>query len=238
MTDIERHLLDLGSGIDFPETPNLAPGVIARIAGPIPHTARRLRAIVAVAAAVVGILIAILPGPRAAIADLLGIGAVRIEIVDSLPPAEPIGSVPGRPVGLKEARDQVGFEILTLPVPADRVYVDSTVDGGMVTLVYEQEERGIVLAITQLAGTTDEAILKKILGQRTTLTTVEADNGPAYWIDGDPHIVVYSDVTGTLREDHPRLAGNTLVLMRDGVTIRIEGDISLSQALDIVDELQ
>ena len=66
--------------------------------------------------------------------------------------------------------------------------------------------------------------------------TVRGEDG--FWIEGDPHVVVLFDRDGQFIEDSARLAGNTLLFVRDGVTVRIEGALELDQALDVAAHLQ
>lgn len=54
-----------------------------------------------------------------------------------------------------------------------------------------------------------------------------------YWISGDPHLVFVLDEFGNVKEDEVRLAGNVLLWEDDGVSYRIEADISKARALGI-----
>jgi hypothetical protein len=238
VNELERRLTELEPERFFPETPHLVDKVTTRIPSDVQHRRRPVRVAVAVAAGIIGVLIVVLPGPRSAIANLFGIGAVEFLIVDSLPQVEEIERPAGTLTTLETAQAAVDFRIQTLPEPATEVYLATGVAGDLVTLVYESENEELVLAITLMTGETDVGLLEKILGPGSSIAGVETGHGPAFWIDGEPHVVVLRSADGLLREDRPRLAGNTLIVVIDGVTIRIEGDITLAQAIAIADAMQ
>ena len=238
MNELERRLTELEPERFFPETPHLVDRVTTRIPSDVQHRRRPVRVAVAVAAGIIGVLIVVLPGPRSAIANLFGIGAVEFLIVDSLPQVEEIERPAGTLTTLETAQAAVDFRIRTLPVSATEVYLATGVAGDLVTLVYESENEELVLAITLLTGETDVGLLQKILGPESSIAGVETRHGQAFWIHGEPHVVVLRSADGLLREDRPRLAGNTLIVVIDGVTIRIEGDITFAQAIAIADAMQ
>ena len=57
------------------------------------------------------------------------------------------------------------------------------------------------------------------------------------WIAGQPHDFYFIDSTGNMRVETLRLATNTLMLDFDGTVIRIEGDLTKAQALQIAQSL-
>jgi hypothetical protein len=66
---------------------------------------------------------------------------------------------------------------------------------------------------------------------------VTVSGGPAVWVDR-PHPVIYTDRDGTLREETARLAGSTLIWEYDGVTYRVEGELTERQAIAIAESLR
>jgi hypothetical protein len=56
---------------------------------------------------------------------------------------------------------------------------------------------------------------------------------PGYRITGRPHAFVYVDARGRTREETLRLAGDTLLWTRDGISYRLEGPVSAARALRI-----
>jgi hypothetical protein len=246
MTDLERQLALLRDEVAWPPTPDIAGAVAARIASEPPPSRRgailpergvarglagsRAWAVAVAAALVVLVVVATLaaaPGVRARIADWLGIGAVRIERVDRLPDTWPAASLGlGRRTTLAGAR-----RTARVPVPAigtlgapDAVYVDPA--GGGASLVYlarpglPPAARRIGALLTILPGG-DPALVKKLLGAGTSVTAVDVDGGFGVFISGDEHVVIPPN----------RLAGNTLLWVRDDATYRLETALGREAAL-------
>jgi anti-sigma factor RsiW len=234
-SDIERGLVDLRSRLAWPETPDLAPPVVARLVRPPARPPWVLRAgrVPAIAAAVVLVLLGSLAFPvtRDALADLLGVAGIEIRF-GPRPEVESGGrpSPPGGVVSLAEARAAVDYEI-GLPAlgPPERVLLDRRAPGGAVTLSYRNGD----LLMTQFRGGLDSELIEKVLGPGTRLHVVTVDGATGYWISGARHVVLYLTPAGAVREDRARLAGNTLVWEAGGVTHRLEADVSRREALRI-----
>ena len=80
------------------------------------------------------------------------------------------------------------------------------------------------LLVTQFPGDVgDPGLLKKLAGQETIVDRFELDGNPAVWLEGGPHVVLFVAPDGRISEDHGWLAGNTLLVDRNGTTIRVEG---------------
>ena len=120
----------------------------------------------------------------------------------------------------------------------DAVYLDSSVPGGMVTLGYGADDGGYSLLITQLLATTDEQAVTKLLTSGTSVESVTVEGEPGFWIQGDPHVVILFNQDGGLVEDSARLAANTLLYIAGDRTVRIEGGLSLDQALEVAATLE
>jgi hypothetical protein len=256
---LEAALRDLGRDLAWPETPDLAGAVAERIGRgaevrPLPgHPIRRSVVLVAAAFLVVlGGMMVLSPGIRAAILRFFSLPGVRIEVQESAPPGSPtvtpspaapsVTSFLGRRVGLAEARREVGFPLV---VPAalgrpDETYLVGSGEGGMVTLAYRDvpgvprgEETGWAALLTELRGRPTEQLIRKVT-LKTTVTEVAVDGERGYFIEG-PHVVY---VQGPGAEPAsitiaPRTAGNTLLWTRDGVTLRLEANVPLARAMEI-----
>lgn len=162
--DLDRALVDLGSRLAYPPTPDLAGAVRARLttapAGrvlprrseraarrPWPLSMPQMVAMAAVALLLLGFgALALFPGARVAVADRLGLRGVRIFFVEVVPTPGPTpapvgrGLRLGRRVALGEAREAVPFpvrvpDLAGLGAP-DEVYLTQSVPDGMVSLVY------------------------------------------------------------------------------------------------------
>jgi hypothetical protein len=237
VNELERRLEELGRLLELPPEPELAREVARRIVVPRRPDRRRLALAIALAAlaAAIGAAFAV-PQSRAAILDFFGIGGVRIEVVEELPPTRlraPLGF--GPPVSLAEARRRVDFDVR---VPAglgepDAVYVAEP--EGAIVFRYGDEERPRALLL-QFRG---EAIpyVTKAVRATTRIERLDVAGADAVWIS-DPHIVVFADRTGDVRQDVVRLAGPVLLWERDGITYRLETSAARDRAVEIAESLR
>jgi hypothetical protein len=77
----------------------------------------------------------------------------------------------------------------------------------------------------------------KFIGPGTTLEEVTVGGHRGLWIAGQPHDFYFIDSTGLVRDETLRLAGNTLIVDFGGTIVRIEGDLTKAQALQIAQSL-
>jgi len=212
------------------------------------------------------VVLGVAPGARKAVADRFGLEGVRFFAVPERPAAEPATATPartesgqpmpavgaalfqGRPVTLDEARGRVGFPI-RLPNAGglegpDAVYAGTSPSSQEVWLAYaprpglpEVRETGVGLLIAEFRGTF-LPFLGKGLSQGSILEVVTVHGGPAYWVTGEPHVLLYRDRSGTVHEERSRLAGNTLLWERDGVTYRLESALGRDEAIRIAESIR
>jgi len=260
-TQLEQRLAFLRDEIDWPVTPALAARVLARIAAPAtPAIVRRpwFQSRWALAAAAVLVVVAALvvyTPTRVAIADWINVHTIFTR-VNQLPTPSPQPSGPlgkrlglGNPTTLAQAQSKVSWHIL---VPAslgqpDEVYLQFPPDGppqGEVTLVYKSRpglktsgQTGVAVLITEASGKVDAQMFGKMLGPGTNLEEVTVNGHPGYWISGQPHVFFFIDANGNFRDETLRLATNTLLIDDNGTVIRIEGDLTKAQALEIASSL-
>ncbi|MFD2764871.1 hypothetical protein [Micromonospora eburnea] len=237
MDDLERELRDLAGWLRTPEPPEVAARVRARLTAPEPAR-RRWRYLVA---ALVALVVAVLPPGRAAVADAVA-GLLRfagITIVSSPGSALPTGTASPLPsqrsAALVEAQRKVHFPI-RLPAklgPPEEVLVadpDATGACRVATLLY----RGGALRIDAFDGRLDPAFQKQAGGPGVEWVQVDGDF--AIWIGG-PHSVTYVDRTGAVRVETARLAASTLIWQEAEVSYRLEGDLTMSEAIEIANSL-
>jgi hypothetical protein len=241
MSELELALVDLGRQVDFPETPELASQVRERLAeGRTPRFApggrRALLIALAVLAVAIGAVMAV-PQTRAAILDFFHLRGVTIERVDELPTV-PVNNdfnklLVGERVTLEEAEELASFEIVVPEAlgDPDGIYYQDSPPGGMVSFVYGTLENPRVL-FTQFRATVDQVIYKKVAAT-TRIRAVEIDGRQGYFLSGDPHDFAYYDADQQFRQELVRLAGNTLLWERGPLTLRLEADIPLQEALKI-----
>ena len=247
MPDLERELTDLGASIAWPETPPHtlwgphAPKAWGRFRSSRTEGARSWR-ILAIAAAVLLIVAALLAytPSRNAIARFLNLHTT-VNRVQTLPtPSVPAGQRLGlgTPTTLAEAQSKLAWRI-DVPGqlgPPDEVYLalpPTGPSGGEVSLYYKN---GPVL-VTEARGTVDEQFFGKMIGPGTTIEEVTVNGHRGWWISGAPHTVVFIDEDGNPQFETLRLATNTLLLDDGGTVVRIEGDMTRQQALQVAASL-
>jgi hypothetical protein len=174
------------------------------------------------------------PPARTAVLRWLGIGSVRVVRVDELAPATRVGVLPGRSVTLAEARRAVPFELLDPPAdlgPPDQVLL--LPGDRAVTLVWGAAATPR-LTVTQLPGAPAPWLVGKLVPPGTAVEQFREDGRAALWLSGSPHqIAVLDPGTGEPIYDAPRLAGNTLLVERRDLTLRVEGDLTRRRALEV-----
>jgi hypothetical protein len=219
MPELDVALRELGRHVEFPPTPDLASAVRDRLARP-----RLWRRPIAIALAVVvvaiGAVLAV-PPARTAILDWLGLRGVSIVRVDELPPT-PVAE-----------RLDLGRQVTLEQLPAWVIVPDDEPDGvymghGRVSLLWGTPDR-VQLLLTEFQG---EAFIEKLIEPDAPVEGVTVDGEPGAWLE-DPHVVIFKDPSGRIRESTPRLAGKTLLWQHGEVTLRLEGDLSKEEALRI-----
>jgi hypothetical protein len=239
LTNIEVDLERLARGLAYPPTPALAGRVRLQITSsgatyPAFPGAMRLAA-TALAALVVALaaLVAIAAPARDAVADLFD----RIDIfsAEEVSPELPT-DIRGESVTLDEAQERLGRRILLPTGPDDTSLRPSTVvyhDFGVgaaqaVTLSFETVG-GVPFAILE----TDGGIGKGLGGGASAQPVASVGEGDAYWLEGLRIVHIYDSRGNLIGESQRRTDGNTLVWVQDGLALRLEGDISRDEAIDI-----
>ena len=59
------------------------------------------------------------------------------------------------------------------------------------------------------------------------------NDGRGFWLEGAPHLYFYRDPNGSVQQETLRLAGNTLVWVQNGITVRLEAQVDQATALRI-----
>src|SRR5262245_25180945 len=219
MPELDAALRELGRQVEFPPTPDLA----SSIHGRLERQHRWLRPVaIALAVLVVAVAAAFaVPPARTAILDWLGLRHVSIVRVDDLPETSPIVRLDlGRPV----TRAQAPLWTLVPEDEPDKIFVDD----GTVSLVWGDPGRPRLL-LTEFQG---QAFIEKLIQPDTRVEPVTVNGRPGAWLE-EPHVVMFRDQKGQLRDDSARLAGKTLLWEHGELTLRLEGDLTKEQALRI-----
>ena len=126
----------------------------------------------------------------------------------------------------------------------DAAYVSREVYGRRLTLVYEPGEgvprspyTGVGILVSEFAGEPDPGFINKLVDGGTHVEEIEVGPYPALWLEGGPHTVLFKGAEGLVYEDRGRLAGNTLLIDRGDVLVRIEGQIDRARAIEIAQSL-
>jgi hypothetical protein len=244
---LERDLFALAAQVEWPPTPRLAPAVRLRLQ-PRRLLSRRL-VLALVAAAVAAALAA-----GAVAAGFVHVPGINIQRT-SRPPATPTPSAPLSPLGTRldlgaeqasvaAAQAAAGFPVAvpaTLGEP-DLVFFRPT-PVPVVTLVYhprpdlpagkDPEVGALVMEFRASASGAD--YVQKMAGPDTKIEQVTVNGAPGVWLEGAPHavFVVPSPAGRDIVSDNIRLAGNTLLWYRNGVTYRLEAQVTKERALQI-----
>jgi hypothetical protein len=256
MPELERMLTELGRDLDWPETPDLAPRVRARLAEPAPRRRssplswslrRSLALAVVLLLALAAVTAAAAPGVRDAVLEFLGLQGATVERRTTLPtppPERPLDL--GRRTTLGDAAGLLAFEPL---VPAglgdpDGVYVRRGVPGGELSLTYRpraglQRARStrLGLLISEFRGDLHRDYVGKIVGPAAVVERLTVEGERATWIEGAEHFFFYRDPNGQMTEHELRLAENVLLLERGDLLVRLEGAFSRRQAIRIARSL-
>lgn len=222
----EHELRALAAYVDLPAERDLAPAVRERIAGRRPRRRRAAVLVLAALALAVAVSFAV-PPARSAILRFLHLRGVRIELVDRLPEVRTAGPLDlGVPLSLDHAARTAGFvpETSTLLGGPDRV----TWDGEMLWLAYGD----VRLLVSEFRGSARLDLVKKAVEPQTMITPVRVGGRPGYFISGAAHFL-YLAPTGLVRDERVRLAKNVLLWQHGSLTLRLEGDVSLTRALEI-----
>ncbi|HEY5871826.1 MAG TPA: hypothetical protein VIT46_01210 [Gaiellaceae bacterium] len=240
MRELDQELVTLGRALDVPEAPDLVPAVLGGIDTRRLRSGRR-RLVLALAVIALAALAATLaiPDARSALLRFLQIGGARIELVDELPVVSPspaeLELMLGQRVSLDEARRSASFELLELHDEPDAVYLG---DRGTVWFLYGRPDAVRLLVAQTPEHEIDEPfILKKLAASGTSIEPVTVRGQRAYFLSGEPHIVMLLDEFGVMYPESARLARDVLVWAENGRTVRLEGDLTRADALEIADSL-
>lgn len=248
MRELEQRLEAAAPYYSFPETPELAGRARARLPERRPRSRARIALAFAVVLALVGgAVLALSPGARSGIVDLVDrIPGIHLERRVSLPLTR-FNDPPyyGEEIDLEEARER--FDV-PLRFPAslgdpDRVYLRADRPGEMVTAIFGGDERRAELVFSQWK-TGGPTLFSKVLGGNSEAEFTSVGSNLGVWIHGYDHGVWYfaPGSAGGPNEEHWRaegyLAGNVLAWRVGDVVFRLEADVTKQRALELARSLE
>jgi hypothetical protein len=242
VTELERQLIALGRELDVPPTPELAASVRARIGAPRRRRRPRGRTVVlafAALAAGLGVAFAV-PPARSAILRFFGVGGIRIERVDRLPPVRGRPELDlGRRVTLAEARRMADFRVRAPSVAGydepDAIYVSDRIPGALVSFLYGTLDEPRALLSELRSG---QIYIEKTIGPGTKLERVTVNGSQGYRLTGRPHLFTFVNANGQIQTGAYRLSTTTLVWRSGGVTFRLEGPLSKEDAIAVAESVR
>jgi hypothetical protein len=223
MNELERRLRDLGGEVAYPGTPRFDLGFERR-------RVRRLRPLalgLAVLLAVLAGVLALSPGARSAFLEIFHIRGATVERVQTLPDVRAQRLDFGERVSREEVERRTGFRLLDLGSEPDAIFVRPD---GLASVVYGNPSRPR-LVLSQARGAIFEGFVKKTGGPGTTVRYVTVKGEPGLFITGADHFVMFRDENGGIRDEKTYLAGTVLLWNRGPLLLRLEGDITVGEAL-------
>ncbi len=237
-------LNEFARAFPYPATPDVAPGVLMRVAerpSAPPPGAWRVRLTTAVLALVglAAATLAVSDGAREAVAEFFGI-AVEGERIEVLP--TPIAGLPtpfpepvdiaerARAVTPQEARDAVGDELVGVP-GREPLAVYLLAPGQAPVVVQRYQGFDLWQVRTNGAPNFEKGVIDGRVVEEVTV------NGTAgYWIAGGQRLVTFLDAEGTPVAGTQRTVLAPTLLWHDGERyLRIEGIGELAEALAVAE---
>jgi len=256
MTELERSLVRLGDELAFPQASDVSARVLARLADEPapPRRARGRRVLVIAFAALVVAVAAVMavPQARTAVLEFFHLRGATVQRVETLPTL-PRDAADVLDLGRQVPLGDDGVPDVTMPevlVPTalgapDAAYVSDEPYGSRLNLVYEPRDGvpespfdGVGILVSEFVGEADQAWVRKLVDGGVIVDRFQVGPYRALWLEGGPHAVLFLGEGGGAFEDYGRLAGNTLLVERDDVLVRIEGEVSRERAVEIAESLQ
>ena len=92
--------------------------------------------------------------------------------------------------------------------------------------------------LSQLNGAVWDGFAKKAAGAGTRIEPVEVNGERGLFISGDEHYVMYLDENLDVTDDATYLAGTVLLWNRGPLLLRLEGDLTRDEALELAESIE
>jgi len=89
------------------------------------------------------------------------------------------------------------------------------------------------LVLSQARGAIYNGFIKKTADLGTTIVEVDVEGEPGLYVDGPQHFVMFLDENGLISDERTYLAGTVLLWNRGDLLLRLEGDLSRAEALEL-----
>ena len=232
MNELELRLQELGGEIAYPATPRFELSLDRRPAGRpwLRPVALGFVVLLAVAAG----LLALSPGARSAFLEIFHIRGATVERVESLPDVRAQRIDFGERVSRDEAERRAGFDLFDLGEEPDAIFVRPD---GLASVVYGDPAHPR-LVLSQARGAVWNGSIKKTAGRGTIIDEVTVDGEPGLFVAGPDHFVMFLDENGLISDERTYLAGTVLLWNRDDLLLRLEGDLTEEEALELAEAVE
>jgi hypothetical protein len=229
VSELELRLTALRDEVAWPETPAFELSLETGRARRLP--VRSLVLGFAILLAVLAGVLAFSPGARSAFLEIFHLKGATVERVERLPEVEVQTVDFGEKVSRDEAERRVGFELVDVGEP-DSVFVREGRGGRMASLVYGSVEKPR-LVLSELRGTVWDGFIKKVGSTRTRIEQVTVDGERGLFISGEDHFVMFLGSDSQITDEPTFLAGTVLLWNRGDLLLRLEGDMTRGEALEL-----
>ena len=180
-------------------------------------------------------MLALSPGARSAFLEIFHIRGATVERVESLPDVRAQRVDFGERVSRDEAERRVGFELLDLGERARRdLRPARTASRPWSTAI--PRTRGS--CSRRLAARSGTASSRRPPERGTIIDEVTVDGEPGLFVDGPEHFVMFLDENGLISDERTYLAGTVLLWNRGDLLLRLEGDLTEEEALELAESVE
>ena len=180
-------------------------------------------------------VLAISPGARSAFLEIFHIRGATVERVETLPDVEAQRIDFGERVGREEAERRAGFELLDLGSEPDAIFVRPD---GLASRRLRRSGASRGSCSRRLRGAIFDGFIKKFGSRGTRIDEVTVDGERGLFVDGADHFVMFLDENGSISDEATYLAGTVLLWNRGPLLLRLEGDLTLDEALALAKSVE
>ena len=232
MNELELRLQELGGEIAYPATPRFELALDRRPARR--QWLRPLAVAFAVLLAVAAGVLALSPGARSAFLEIFHIRGATVERVESLPDVRAQRIDFGERVSRDEAERRVGFELLDLGDEPDAIFVRPD---GLASVVYGDPRTRGSCSRRPAARSTTASSRRRPGGARSS-TRSRSTASPASSSTGRSTSSCSWTRTGCISDERTYLAGTVLLWNRGDLLLRLEGDLTEEEALELAESVE
>ena len=234
MNELELRLQELGGEIAYPATPRFEPRVRPPAGAPSARCARSRSASRSCWPSLAGVL-ALSPGARSAFLEIFHIRGATVERVETLPDVRAQRLDYGERVSRAEAERRVGFELLDLGSEPDAIFVRPD---GLASVVYGDPARPAARALAGARRDLGRLHQEDRPDSGTIIDEVTVDGEPGLFVAGPEHFVMFLDENGLISDERTYLAGTVLLWNRGDRLLRLEGDLTEEEALELAESVE